>query len=311
MNCVEKISVIVPVYKVEDYLEKCVESLRIQTYDNIEIILVDDGSPDNCPQMCDNYAIKDARIVVIHQENAGVSVARNNGIANATGDYIAFVDSDDYVEKNYLETLYNNLNGCAISECGTAMLYDDRIVKIKDNLTPCTLSWWKYLTETNLNGFLSYAVVYAKLFKRELFDGIEFPVGRRNGEDEATTYKVVYKAKEVSRVYDNLYYYRQRESGASHNEISSQRLDDCELLFDEKISFFKEKHEPELSAFFCAKKAIRFISFFKNTSNVDLKKRCFVAINESCSVFSRCKIVPLKYKLFVRYFLFVNRKFKK
>ena len=306
----EKISIIVPVYNVENFLNECVESLRNQTYSNIEIILVDDGSPDNCPCMCDEYAKIDSRIKVIHQSNGGVSVARNAGIEAATGEYIAFVDSDDFVEINYLEVLYNNLKGCDMSECGLAMLYDDRVEKIRENDMPKILSWKEYLTETNLNGFLSYAIVWAKLFKRTLFKGVRFPVGRINGEDESTTYKLVYNAKRVSRVYDNLYNYRQRESGASHNEISEKRLDDCESFFDERIEFFKDKNELDLVAFFSAKKAIKLVWFLKNTTELELKKYCYQAAMKAYGDVKSNKSVPFKYRAYIRLFLFLNARYK-
>ena len=113
------ISVIVPVYKAEKYLDKCVQSIVNQTYKNLEIILVDDGSPDNCPEMCDEWAKKDSRIKVIHKENGGVSSARNAGLDNSFGDYIGFVDSDDFIENDFYECLYDNLveNGADISFC--------------------------------------------------------------------------------------------------------------------------------------------------------------------------------------------------
>lgn len=101
------ISIVIPVYKVELYLEKCIESIINQTYKNLEIIIVDDGSPDNCPKICDEYAQKDNRIKVIHKENGGLSDARNAGIDVAAGKYIAFVDSDDYVSNDYIEYMYN------------------------------------------------------------------------------------------------------------------------------------------------------------------------------------------------------------
>ena len=101
------ISIIVPVYNVEEYLDKCVESIVNQTYKNIEVILVDDGSPDNCPKMCDDWAKKDKRIKVIHKKNGGLSDARNKGIDESKGEYLSFVDSDDYITDNYVELLYN------------------------------------------------------------------------------------------------------------------------------------------------------------------------------------------------------------
>ena len=101
------ITIVVPVYKVEKYLKKCVDSLLCQTYKNIEIILVDDGSPDTCPQLCDEYAQKNSNVVTYHKPNGGLSDARNYGVQKASGDWIVFVDSDDYVESSYVEDLWN------------------------------------------------------------------------------------------------------------------------------------------------------------------------------------------------------------
>lgn len=113
------ISVIVPIYNVEKYLVRCVDSIVNQTYKNLEIILVDDGSPDRCPQMCDDYAEKDSRIKVVHKKNGGLSDARNAGMAVATGEYISFIDSDDWIETSMFELLLNNIfqYDCEIS-CG-------------------------------------------------------------------------------------------------------------------------------------------------------------------------------------------------
>lgn len=126
-----KISVIVPIYKVENYLNRCVESIRKQTYRNLEIILVDDGSPDACGEMCDRYAQEDSRIRVIHKENGGLSDARNAGIEVATGEYIAFVDSDDWIDDKMYEVLYSTLlkYNADIAECSYRNLYADCIVE--------------------------------------------------------------------------------------------------------------------------------------------------------------------------------------
>ena len=105
----KKVSVIIPVYNVEKYLEECIQSVLKQTYKNLEIILVDDGSPDNCPKMCDEWAKKDSRIKVIHKQNGGASSSRNTGLDVMTGDFMCFIDSDDFIAKNYIEVLYNNL----------------------------------------------------------------------------------------------------------------------------------------------------------------------------------------------------------
>lgn len=125
----EKISVIVPIYKVEDYLHRCVESIINQAYTNLEIILVDDGSPDNCPKICDEYAEKDSRIKVIHKENGGLSDARNTGLLVATGEYISFIDSDDYIDINMYKSIitYMEEHDLDIAECGIKHVYNNKI----------------------------------------------------------------------------------------------------------------------------------------------------------------------------------------
>ena len=127
------ISIIVPIYNVEKYLKKCIDSIINQTYKNLEIILVDDGSPDNCGKICDEYAKKDNRIKVIHKENGGVSSARNVGVENATGEYIGFVDSDDYIEKDMYEVLINNLKkeNADISIISNYEVYKNKIIENK------------------------------------------------------------------------------------------------------------------------------------------------------------------------------------
>lgn len=144
------ISVIVPVYNVEKYLDKCVDSIVNQTYKNLEIILVDDGSPDNCPKMCDNWAKKDKRIKVIHKENGGVSSARNVGIDNAKGEYIGFVDSDDWTEKKYIQKLYEVLiqENADIALCGYNRVTGANIEKININGTSEITDCYQYLLYT-------------------------------------------------------------------------------------------------------------------------------------------------------------------
>ena len=128
----ELISIIVPVYKVEKYLDKCINSIVSQTYKNLEVILVDDGSPDSCGKMCDEWTKKDTRIKVIHKENGGLSDARNFGLDCAKGKYIQFVDSDDYIEKDMIEFLYKNLkeNNADISICSNYMVDEENVINV-------------------------------------------------------------------------------------------------------------------------------------------------------------------------------------
>lgn len=298
----DKISVIVPVYKVEQWLEECVNSIRGQTYRNLEIILVDDGSPDRCPEMCDRFAMQDERIRVIHKENGGVSSARNVGIEASTGQYITFVDSDDYVDKAYIIRLYQNLKGCSMSECGTVCFDDNGVQSLRKD-TPAILEYETYMTETNLRGFLSYAIVCSKLYAKELFTDIRFPIGVANGEDEATAFRLIYKAKRVSRIYDGLYYYRQREDGASRNAISDKRIADMTLQYDSKISFFQEVGNNDLVAFFTAKKALAFIGIYHKAEKKEYKELCYKVVKETFCFVWKKKNVPIKYRLYIGAFL--------
>lgn len=226
------ISVIVPVFNVEKYLYHCVESIVNQTYQNLEIILVDDGSPDACPALCDEWARKDDRIKVIHKQNGGLSDARNAGLACAEGKYIAFVDSDDWVEPNYIEYLYHaiistnsELAACDIQNVAdeeTVMPISEKIGRIKR----CT-------SEEAINCILCdcdfRAVAWNKLYSAELLQGEKFEVGRLH-EDEFFSYRIYDKCHSLAFVDNRLYNYRQRQ-GSIMTSFSMQHLDVLEAYF--------------------------------------------------------------------------------
>ena len=185
------ISVIVPIYNVEDYLDRCVDSIINQTYKNLEIILVDDGSPDNCPKMCDDYAKIDNRIKVVHKENGGLSDARNAGMKVATGEYVSFIDSDDYVSLDFYETLLQTMidNDSDIVECGVVKFYengkfdeysDDQMIK-------------NFNTVDGLEGLINensfHQYVWNKLYKSSIALDIPYEVSKLN-EDEFWTYQI-------------------------------------------------------------------------------------------------------------------------
>ena len=170
------ISVIVPVYKVEKYLDRCVESIVNQTYKNLEIILVDDGSPDNCGAMCDNWAEKDSRIKVIHKENGGLSDARNAGMNTATGDLMGFVDSDDYISPDMYQLLYENMleNNSDISACGVQIVFeDDRPANLLTKDSNIVLNTGEAMKAIIEESYLKQPVWY-KLYKTELIKDIPF-----------------------------------------------------------------------------------------------------------------------------------------
>ncbi len=191
-----KISVIVPVYEVEPYLRKCLDSVVNQTYQNLEIILVDDGSPDKCPAICDEYAARDERIQVIHKENGGVASARNAGLERVTGDYIGWVDSDDWIETDMFEYLLENAEkfGADITVCGRYEISKENKkfrgweeIKCINRLEGLTL----LLQNDLMQNFL-----WDKLWRRDLFQGILFPAGK-TFEDVAIMYRLFERAEKV------------------------------------------------------------------------------------------------------------------
>lgn len=242
----EIISIVVPVYNVEKYLPECIDSLISQTYSNIEIILVNDGSTDNSGEICDNYSKIDNRIKVIHKENGGLSDARNEGLKNISGKLIMFIDSDDYIDRNLVETLYKNLikEQADISISAYSILLKN---KTKDICTPNT-----YLTLNNKESIdymyrLKYysPMINSKLFKVELFDNIYFPVGKLC-EDQYTLYKLLYKTKKVVFDSNAKYYYRQRKSSIINSDI--YKTNDCIESTKQIMNFVEDKFNEDIES---------------------------------------------------------------
>lgn len=234
------ISVIVPVYNVEKYLDNCVESIVNQTYKDLEIILVDDGSPDNCPVMCDEWAKKDDRIKVIHKENGGVSSARNIGLDNVTGEYIGFVDSDDYLKSNMYELLIENLTATNsdISVCSTFLVDENNNIKA-DNIFESQV-----LNQEEAVKFLSYKMnnsLWNKLFKKDMFKGCRFDEGHTFGEDHLILLQVLKNVNRVSFISDSLYYYVQRSNSTTGSKFSKRSFDQV-YMKDALYNYVKENY---------------------------------------------------------------------
>ena len=247
-----KISVIVPVYKVEKYLERCVDSIRNQTYKNLEIILVDDGSEDNCPEICDRYSRLDERIKVIHQKNAGLSAARNMGLKVATGEYIALVDSDDYINCNMFADMMEQLHlkKADIVMCDCKYVYDtDEDADVNEKASGAEVisvdgreaQYYAYRDDYNR---IAYTVAWNKIYRRELFEGISYPVGRIH-EDEARTHQLLYRANKIVYVKYPYYFYFQRKDSIVGKKISRANLQQLDAYAD-KLRFYMEKREYEL-----------------------------------------------------------------
>lgn len=289
------ISIIVPIYNVEKYIFKCVDSIINQTYKNIEIILVDDGSTDNSGTICDEYEKKDNRIKVIHKKNGGLSDARNVGIDKAKGDYLVFVDSDDWVSDKMIEYLYNN--ACKYK----ADIVQGDYIKAYTEYN-CIKNIKEEINHYNSIGALNNlyeeectksVVVWNKIYKKDLFEEIRFPKGKLH-EDEFTTYKLLHKAKNVVDSNIPIYYYRQREGSIMQSEFSEKRLHALEALIERK-AYFKENNLGELED--------------KTTSLICTRLKGFYIKVKESNIPNKDKVLKdLKNKMKKNYILFIKNK---
>lgn len=218
------ISVIVPVYKTEAYLDRCVQSIADQTYKNLEIILVDDGSPDNCPVLCDAWAAKDSRIKVIHQENAGGGAARNVALDMAKGQYIGLIDSDDYIEPHmYAHLLSLVEEDVDIAECGILETESDYAALDDGSIYESGIYSVQEAMKLHISDALFRQTPPNKLYRRSTIGEIRFPVGKRI-DDEFWTYRVIANARKLVHTSCKMYAYRQQPGSVMHLAFSLQRL---------------------------------------------------------------------------------------
>ena len=243
------ISIVIPVYNVEAYLERCLDSVLAQTYQNLEIILVDDGSTDSSTQVVDRYAHKDSRVVVIHQTNGGLSNARNHGINVANGEYLTFIDSDDYVATDYVEYLYqllakNNFQS-KLALCSLKTIFTQTGGFIDaGNGSEQTLSGEKAIEMMCYHDLVD-TCAYAKLAKKELYDKVRFPEGKLF-EDIATTYKLFDQCETVECGFVAKYFYMIRGNSIVTSEFKPSKLD-LLAMTDEMASYVNQKY-PSLKA---------------------------------------------------------------
>lgn len=240
------ISIIIPVYNVEKYVRKCVESVIDQSYKNIEIIIIDDGTKDNSGKICDEYAEKDTRITVIHKINEGVSKARNVGIEKANGKYITFVDADDFIDKDYIKKLYDQCiaSNADLSICGTKDIdSNENILKVSKKYRNIINS--EEAMKELLNEKYYTCVVWAKMYKKELFKDIQFNEKTKIAEDLEVLYRIIGKSKTINvDTFENLYYYRIRENSATTEKYNKDWKN--EIKISEEILHFVEKKYPNI-----------------------------------------------------------------
>lgn len=235
------ISIVLPVYNVENYLERCLESIGRQKYDNLDIVMVDDGSTDGSGSICDEFAKKDSRARVYHKKNGGLSDARNFGIKKARGEIIAFVDSDDYIDKHFVDKMYEAMEGkdADIVVCG----YNDKVPK------NARISGKEAAIKLLTQGENIDIVAWNKLYKKNLFldNDIRFPIGKIH-EDTLTTYKVLSEADTVVYLAESLYEYVERENSITSAEKIEERLEAREAAAVAAIEYFGNDTELEQAA---------------------------------------------------------------
>lgn len=282
----ELISIIVPVYNVQDYLERCINSIWEQTYKNLEIILVDDGSTDNSGQMCDAYAKKDARIKVVHKENGGLSDARNAGLRVATGQYIGYVDSDDWIEPQMYEKMYKACKdyNADLAVCRYHCEYEGSEKESgTDQESVFDREMLLNIYICGHNDYVIYNSVWSKLFSAGLVKDMIFPKGR-NSEDIMYTTRAFCRAKKAVYIDSFFYHYVVDRAGSIMNEKRMERMFRDELPFwREHIALIKDTVSPYMgdkAAYYYYRRLLFYYIDYKNDKNADSNKAAEKIITE-------------------------------
>lgn len=307
------ISVIVPIYNVENYLENCINSILNQSYTDFELILVDDGSPDNCGKICDDYAKKDSRIKVIHKKNGGLSDARNIGIEAAKGEYISFIDSDDWIHKDFYLTLFNALSSSNsdIAICNFLKVSNDDIKDKIININPPvkTLSNLESLNDLYSDNYVNYIVAWNKLYKANLFKDIRFPVGKIH-EDEFTTPKVLFESNKIAIITEELYYYRQTPNSIMNRKFNVANLSFLEAIED-RLKFINEHHLDTIYDKCLYQLSFERINFYYMIKNSDIpnKENLLNELNKQLNSLN-IDALSLKSKVLINLFKFSPKLYK-
>ncbi|MGO6104493.1 glycosyltransferase family 2 protein [Streptococcus pneumoniae] len=265
------ISIVVPVYNVEKYLKKSIESVLNQTYQNIEILLVDDGSTDSSGKICESFSKVDPRIRVFHKENGGLSDARNFGIEQMKGQYVAFIDSDDYISKDYVWKLYSSIknNDSEVSIC-SFLLVDEKGEKIKDELLDSgkiCLTGQQILEKVLTADGYRYVVAWNKLYRSTLFEKLKFKKGMLY-EDEFLNYPLFWDCKRVSIVEEPLYLYVQRKGSIVQSNMTLEKIKMKDEMHTSRIEFYSEKGHSFLHEKACQQYCNRIVTATTNHSKI-------------------------------------------
>lgn len=298
----DKISIIVPVYNVEVYIEKCIDSLINQTYKNIEIILVDDGSTDKSYDICKKYSETDNRIKLIHKNNGGLSDARNVGIDNATGKYITFVDSDDWLSYDYCDIMIKEIN-----ETKADIVMSNLVYVYSNDYTFEVEEKFDKKSYTNVEALEKFedtvsVVAVSKLYRRELFEDLRYKVGKIH-EDEFMFHKIFFRAKKISHLDIELYAYRQRENSITTSKYSLKKLDAIEALEDrmnfyEKNSLHNLKEKTRALYMYLLRKNIMEISANDINEKEKYISELSIKLKDSYKACKKTKYISLRFFIF-------------
>lgn len=282
------ISVIVPVYKVESYLRRCIDSVLGQTCAEWELILIDDGSPDGCPLICDEYAARDSRIRVVHQENGGLSAARNRGLDMAVGEYVMFLDSDDYLHPHALEAMRRLCTDeeADMVQCGYVRGTSEVFPAIEERT-----EYHCFDGHSIFSSPMQQVILCAKLYRRTLWEGIRMPVGQIH-EDEATTWKLYYRSRRIVVTTTPYYYYYKNPHGIMGSE--ARRFSPVFVeAYDERIAYFRARGEEELATLSSWRFCLPLMYLYLRgdvTRGEERRLRCL--LREHIGVFAHCRAVP-------------------
>lgn len=308
-----KLSVVVPIYKVEKYLSRCIESILNQTYKNIELILIDDGSPDNCGKICDEYAKKDHRVRVIHKTNGGLSSARNAGLEIATGDFIGFVDSDDWIEPTMYETLIKNaINyNAEISVGGVVDLLElgEEYKQTKTTFNGSIRTECLDKKDAMKKFFLESWSAWDKIYRRDIHIDLRFPEGKIN-EDEAIAIRLLDRCEKIVYTNEVFYNYISRPNSITTSKFSRKKLDwyrNCK----NNLEFINENYS-DLSKYaevrFCnsimwsLRSIVLEEKYFKDSIKILVKE---LRDNRNCILSN--ELIPKKEKMWIRLILLTGK----
>lgn len=311
-----KISIIVPVYNVQDYLEKCLDSILNQTFTEFEVILVDDGSQDASPSICDEYAIKDSRIKVIHQDNKGVSHARNRGLNLATGDYIGFVDPDDYIDERMYEFLVHKIEevGADLAICSFSVVKKDDVIP-HNNGTEYQLFNQEQAIEYYFNERLpfDYSFLCNKLFHKKLFKEIRLNPKLSVQEDSEVLIRILDLCSSIVYIPHSLYFYYVRIDSATQSKLNLKQLTVADSLYE--VYKYTKHNLPKYSNYALNKYLLYYfnlvIELVKNEK--DFNKEYFIfrkKLNNSYFSILFNTSIPFKYKAHSTMYLLVPKVYK-